>query len=331
MRQLFEAIARLSVDDGFTRFQNETSYDFYQALGEGYSVNDNEVALVQKLVDAANGKSYGPVRLHANMLHGSRSYVEFNYLDKPVPKELGDMAIISVVTSCSKRLFQRMCIIQNKKRSGKSWAIDQEQLFLLKNFPPFAGNKGIFKHCRDVLFRNTSGCLGAFGLLYAPGEMLFASAPLVSELQRGKKSLSISDISVPMGLLSETSRGAELGIPLLLWTCNSGPFPERIIYEFGHLFGFADVYMGKFLGNCAFSRDVHDWTRNWTQLNIGEITFAYDRVTNVPVDAFANALMQSAGFGEMFDIPASDQFRDVHFAHQMAVFVMQFDLSEFIG
>lgn len=330
MRRLFEAIARLSVDDDFTRFQNDSSHDFYQALGQGYSCNDNEVALVQRLVDAANGKAYGPVQLHANMLHGTRSYVEFNYMGKPVTKELGDMAIISVVTRGSERLFQRLCIIQNKKTNGKSWSIDQEQLFLLKNFPPFSGDKGIFKHCRDVLFRNSSGCLGAFGLLNSPGEMLFLSAPLLSELQGGKKSISMSDISVPMDLFNESRNGGGAGIPFL-----SGMHPkewfyflEKTVHNYVSPFGFPGVFGCRFLGDCRFSRDIHDWTRNWTQLNIGEITYAYDTVTNVSVDAFANALMQSAGFGEMFDIPSSKQFGEVHFEHQMAVFAMRFDVSE---
>ncbi len=336
MRRLFEAIARLSADDGFTRFQNESSHDFYQALGQGYSCNDNEVALVQRLVDAANGKLYGPIQLHANMLHGSRSYVEFNYMDKPVTKELGDMAIISIVTKGSERLFQRLCIIQNKKTNGKSWSIDQEQLFLLKNFPPFSGNKGIFKHCRDVLFRNSSGCLGAFGLMNSPGEMLFASAPLVAELQCGKKSLSMSDISIPMDLLNESRNCSAVHFPFLPgmhrmhpeeWFC----FLEDIAHNFGALFGGAGIFGTRFLGACRFSRDVHDWTRNWTQLNVGEITYAYDTVTNAPVDAFANALMQSAGFADVFDIPPSNQFAEMHFEHQMAVFAMRFDVSDFEG
>jgi len=84
MRQLFKVIYKLKCDNKFSRFQKSLSYDLYKKLGEGYSRNDNEVALVQKLVDAVNGKSYGPISLHAKMLHGSRSYVEFNYLDKPV-------------------------------------------------------------------------------------------------------------------------------------------------------------------------------------------------------------------------------------------------------
>jgi len=334
MRQLYHAIANLCEDDGFARFQSEIVHDFYQSLGQGYSSNDNEVALVQRLVDAANGKSYSPMKMHANMLHGPRSYVEFNYRDKPVTKELGDMAIISVITRSGERLFQRMCIIQNKKANGKSWNIDQEQLFLLKNFPPFTGNKGIFKHCRDVLFRNTSGCLGAFGLLNSPGEMLFASAGLVSELQRGKKSLSASDISIPMDSMNDTHQGGKLELPFLPWMGRLHPREwyclfEEMICEYGHPFFPGSIFGATFLGNARFSRDIHDWVRNWTQLNVGEITYANGTVANAAVDAFANALMRSAGFGEMFSIPANEQFGDIHLENQMAVFAMQFDVSEF--
>src|SRR5258708_1516599 len=115
MRRLFERIGALCSDDHFFAFQNSVVQDFYHSLGQGYGRGDNEVSLVKRLVDVANGKCYGPLKLSAKMLHGPRSYVEFSYLDKPVTKELGDMAVISVVTSGGSRLLQKTCIIQNKK------------------------------------------------------------------------------------------------------------------------------------------------------------------------------------------------------------------------
>lgn len=130
MRRLFSQVHKLRRDDGFVSFQNDVVHEFYDTLGRGFSKNENEVALVERLVDATKGKTYGPISLHGSMLHGSRSYVEFNYRDQPVTKELGDMAIITLVTSGSERLFQRLTIVQNKKTSSKSWGLDQEQLWL---------------------------------------------------------------------------------------------------------------------------------------------------------------------------------------------------------
>jgi hypothetical protein len=129
MRRLWRKIADLSKDNSFLRFQNSLSFDLYKSLSKGYSVNSNEIGLVKDLVDVANGKSYGSLKLYANMLHGSKSYVEFNHRDIPVTRELGDMAIISLVTYDEERLLQKLCIIQNKKASGNSWDLDLEQLY----------------------------------------------------------------------------------------------------------------------------------------------------------------------------------------------------------
>lgn len=187
MMRLFRKIIELAEDDGFASFQNKIVGNFYKSLDTGYKSNYNEVKLVEELVKAANGQRYGPISLFAKMLHGPRSYVKFNYLNQLVTKELGDMVVITLVTYNDKRLLQRICIIQNKKASNNKWRIDVEQLFLLKNFPPFSGEQGIFCGYKDFTLRNSSGCLGAFGLLDAPGEMIFVAAPLVSDFLRGKK------------------------------------------------------------------------------------------------------------------------------------------------
>ena len=41
------------------------------------------------------------------------------------------------------------------------------------------------------------------------------------------------------------------------------------------------------------------------------------------------SVMQSAGFEEMFAFPSDEHFGNVRFEHQMGVFAMQFDVSEF--
>lgn len=98
MRRLFRRVMDLSSDNGFLDFQNDLSQRIYDALSQGYSVNGNEVPLVKRVVEAMNGHSYDGINIHSSFIHGSRSYIEFNYMDKPVTKELGDMVVFTVVT-----------------------------------------------------------------------------------------------------------------------------------------------------------------------------------------------------------------------------------------
>ena len=98
MERLFRLFSRLLRDDAFRRFQCDVADSAYEQLSRGYLASEDEVALVGRLVQAINGKSYGPlIQLHADKIHGGHSYVEFKHQDKPVTKELGDMASITLV------------------------------------------------------------------------------------------------------------------------------------------------------------------------------------------------------------------------------------------
>jgi len=331
MRQLLQTLTSLATDTAFATFQNELAHCGYAALGQGYVASDNEVALVTRLVNALTQKGHGPIRLSAKKIHGSRSYVEFNYMDKPVTKELGDMAILTVATRGRQRLFQRLCIIQNKKQSSGGWAVDLEQLYLLKNFPTFTGNKGMFKNCGDLVFRNTTGCLGAFGLLQPPGEMIMASAPLVTECLRGKNTLAPSDLSFPGDHQRDLAAPfAGWAFPGLLRHFHPKDFMfllEELWHDSGLPLGLTTGQGMPFLGNLVFMRDMHDFIRGWTQLNLGEVTFAFGETTNPHVEAFANFLARSAGFNEMFDIPADDLFASAEFDNEMGIFLMHLNVE----
>jgi len=330
MRDLIRAVTQLAADHEFTAFQNDLVRHAYQALGQGYSSNENEVQLVTGLVKSLRGNSHGPLSVFADKIHGTASWVEFDYMDKPTTKELGDMAVITTVTRQRERLFQRLCVIQNKKRGPTGWAVDQEQLYLLKNFPPFAGNKGIFKNCRDVAFRNESGCLGAYGLLHARGEMVFASGPLVAELLRGRKSLPESDVALVEATIGPFSHQVGGAFPFGGPSCRIHPrewfhLCEMFAHEFGWPFLFGHG-VGRWLGNAVFGRDLYDFVRLWTQLNIGEVTYAFGEVANAPVDAFANVLLRRIGLGDVFDMP-SDQFAELEFESEMGILALHFDVG----
>jgi len=321
-------------DEGFLRFQNDLALDIYDGLGQGFSSNQNEVSLVTKLCEITDGKSYGPLSIRAEKIHGSRSYVEFNYRDKPVTKELGDMAIITIVSRGRERLFQKLCIIQNKKGSPTGirnicWDIDLEQLYLLKNFPKLSGNKGILNHCRDVSFRNTSGCLGAFGLMHDPGDMIFIAAPLLTELMRGRKSLNTSDISVVGNNCNANQQGG-MGFPFFghIHPKELFMFYEEFWHHFRGSWPFAGGGAMSFLDNVSFTRDIYDFVRSWTQVNIGETSFSFGEVTNAVVDGFSNALLRQIGFGENMDLPVNRNFAEFRWEGEMGIAVTHIDVEK---
>jgi len=330
MQRFFDVALRLWQDTGFLNFQNEIIHAAYESLGQAYAASENEVAIVTRLVNSVNGKSYDKVQISANKIHGSRSYVEFNFRDKPTTKELGDMAAISLVTAGKTRLLQRVCIIQNKKVKDRKWGLDPEQLFLLKNFPPFTGNRGIFRGMHDLVFPNRSGCLGAFGLISEPGEMMFMSAPVVAEFLRDRASLPACDIGLstsvqqsgwqsfhPSGCLPFPPFDPdELYFILREALHRIGPFPWRG-------FGF-DL---PFLGNVNYGRDIYDFVRAWTQMNIGEFTCWNGAIINAEVDAFANHLIHSAGLGRGIDFPTDSRYVERKFEGDMAVLLLRVNVE----
>lgn len=330
MDGLLEAALELNRDQKFQRFQAEVVQAAYGALSHGYAAGDNEVQLVKGLTAALKDNNYNKLHIYTDMIHGSRSYVEFNYRDKPTTKELGDMAIITLVTAGPQRLFQRLCIIQNKKAKDNKWGIDREQLFLLKNFPPFSGNRGIFRGKKEVLFRNDSGCLGAFGLLSEPGEMLFVSAPILAELLSGKNSLDAADICMTVNYNISNHDIGTWVLPFLM----HGYHPkelfymlDKLYYRHGHCCWMTKGANSSFLGNVVFGRDLYDLIRAWTQMSVGEITYLGGGVNNVVADSFANQLVMHAGLGSKIELPRKDDNIEHKFEGSMGVFILHMDIK----
>ena len=186
MHKLIENHISLLQDPNFLRFRNELSRDVYEALGRGYAGSDNEVGLVTKMVEAINGKRYKNINIVSQKIHGAKSYVQFGYRGSPVVKELGDMLVISVVSKGRKRLLQKLCIIQNKVLRKGITKIDEEQIFLLKNFPPFSATQGIYVGQSDVMMFNHSKCLGAYMFFDWPGEASYLTAKYLFQVLGGK-------------------------------------------------------------------------------------------------------------------------------------------------
>jgi len=332
MIQVLERILALSTDDGFLHFQHALSRRIYTALGHGYAGAENELSLIERMVDAVNGQSYRGVRVLATIIHGPRSCVKFDFMGKPVTKEVGDMTVVTLVTDGGIRLVQKACLIQSKKERNGHWRIDEEQLYLLKNFPPLSEGKGLFKGCQGLTFRNLSGCLGCYGLLLSPGEMILASAPALTEMLRGKKSLSHADIGVAPGGTGAGWSGLEQPMPW--WPGFPCRPPTKVYmalqelvsrYEYPML---ARLLLNGFLGCSPFSRDIHDFTRNWTQLNLGEPTAVLGWIPNLAADAFSSFVLRSAGFKDLdVELPTHNLFGDREAEGHTAVMLMHMDIS----
>ncbi|MBF0541827.1 MAG: hypothetical protein HQK91_10310 [Nitrospirae bacterium] len=323
MYRIFSKYYKLMKDINFRKFQNDLSQKIYDSLAQGYSSKDNEVTMVERLVDVIHGSNFKGFNFYSNKIHGSRSYVEFNYRDKPITKEMSDMIIISIASFKKERIYQKISFVQNKMDNNNKWKIDEEQLFLLKNFPNFTGDKGIFKSFRndEIIFFNHSKGLGLFGLFMNPGEMILISAPLVTELQKNKV-LSLDDIRI----IESTSNpsGHNFMLPFMA--------DPHFIDDFLHFHFKNDLFplmfngMTHFLNNSIFSRDIYDFVRNWTQFNIGEPTYVFGNVINSDLDMFCNHLLRDIGVGEFVNLPSYNIEYKSH--NNIAVMAMLFDLGE---
>ncbi|MFZ6032022.1 MULTISPECIES: hypothetical protein [Melioribacter] len=276
------------------------------------------------MTNELNNKNFGNfIHIRAYKIHRAKSYVEFSYRDKPTTRELGDLIVISIVSDKKKRLLQKTSIIQNKKEKDMTWDIDQEQLFLLKNFPTISSSKGIFKTIRrDLDFINMSNSLGSYGLFHSPGDMIYASAVVIASLYK-KNKINYDDFENIESYLSNS---------------NTNPFGhnlfhiEDIIYffekyyrrfAFPWLFGSHNNF---FLGHCHFTRDISDFIKNLTYFNIGEYSYVNGTIIDEHLDNFSNTVLRTIGFQEFIDIDAGNE-REINNDIDIQIIVTHMDVG----
>ncbi|MEO5371077.1 MAG: hypothetical protein H7833_13485 [Magnetococcus sp. DMHC-1] len=291
MFDLIEQFIELDRDEDFAKFQKDVADSFYNGLVGCYKENGNELKMVDAMVGSLNGKKYKNIRLITNRIHGSTSLVTFDYYGRKVTREAGDTVIIQAITRKWKIIFNKLCIIQNKRdrMDDGVWSIELEQLYFLKNFPKFTG-QGIFSGMSEIVLTNRSGCLGAYGLFQSPGDMLLMSASLVEESRKGKAKLSIENISVPCASCSHPSHFVDSEYYLREIAFGGRLSPWHIIGENG------------FLGCKRFSRNIHDFVRDITHISIGEPVYAFGEVLNTFGYEVSLGLMREIGAGEYINI-----------------------------
>lgn len=301
--EIVERYRALRSDPGFLRFQHGAIADAYDQLAQGYSQAEGEVAMVTRLGETLGGRSYKGLRLHFKKIHGSKSYVSFTFRDKPTTKELGDLAMITVVSNRRRRLLQKLCIVQNKVLRADKAEIDPEQLFLLKNFPLFSGSRGLFRGATDVMFLNREKCLGAYGFFVNPGEMLHINAGVLSDALAGSTVFSRSGTGGwANGDPEHNEHGQPSPFPLAWWE------HPAVYEEFVHrwLRRGLPLPFGSDCAPFASSRrtrhDLHDFVRAWADLRVGELVYSVDRAVDLDAEKFSTAILRQIGFGEHVDL-----------------------------
>jgi hypothetical protein len=327
MNRLLRHYWDLTADPDFLRFQHKLISEVYDQLGQGYALGEGEVSLVTRTADTLSRKSFNGLKLHCEKIHGTKSYVSFAFRDKPTKKELGDLILISVVSDGRKRLLQKLCIVQSKViRDGKTH-IDLGQLFLLKNFSPFSGSRGLFRGERDVMFLNRQQCLGAYAFFDSPGDLIFVNAGILSNAIAGSATFYRTMLASSQHG-SDSSEGesifGSLGLPAFI-----DPMIMEEIFHFWNKRRFPIPFQGAFFPFSSSRRtlhDLHDVIRAWTSLRLGELVYAFDQRQDVEADQFASTVLRSIGFGERLDL--GDESSEGEFNSPATVMVAHLDIGE---
>lgn len=252
MSNFVQALIAETQNPNFLLWQNQIATEAKASLQTSRSIGEKEVATVTRLCNTINSKAFNSISLYSNKIHGKASYVSF--LDESNTKnvrELSDMVVLSLITEGGRVLYARMAFIQNKMEDKpKEWDIQQDQLYLLTNFPTFDGVSGIFGKMKNVALPDSFGQLGNYGLFCSPCDMVFANASVITSVQKGKV--------VEFDAIKKIAAKTQYDLP-----------------NWGHVLYYLHKYCyGKralpIFGTCSIALNMHQFIRNWTQFNIGE-------------------------------------------------------------
>jgi hypothetical protein len=305
----------------FRKFQNTLSKEIYESLGTSYSNSDGEVKMVTEMCNTIDGKTFEKFKFYSKKIHGTRSFVEFHNQDKPTTKELADMVVISVATKNKEIVYEKTAFIQNKKEdTANNWKIDQDQLYLLHNFPTFKGKKGIFRtnYKDEVVFLNQSETLGNYGLFQQPGEMVLINALTVFRLQQGDK-ISLSDIHKFTSNNTNSNNGFQF--PFI-----DHHFLDEMLYRyFKHFPKYGLPFSNlPFLNNSFSSFNIYEFIRNWTFFNIGEVVSAYGNIVDKDLSEFNKILLKEAGLSEFINL----NIDNIGFESNLTILVAHLNLDD---
>lgn len=159
---------------------------------------------------------------------------------------------------------------------------------------------------------------------------MFIAAPEFAELLRDRGSLTASEIGLPSFVPHDGGQPSFIGGPLDMLPFDSKEW-HMIMHEFFHRFGpfprRGFGYALPFLENVHYGRDMYDFVRAWTQVNLGEFTFLDGVIINPEADGFANHLISSAGLGRGVVFPPGDRNVERKFEGGMTVLLLRYDVE----
>ena len=246
----------------FLKWQNELAECVYRSLRDSYAGKYNEEKMVGELCDSMAKEPYENMHIYSEKIHGSTSRVDFSVRGKKASTELADMVLLSLITNSQELVYAKLAFVQNKKGAKRlkqpTWGIDSDQLFLLHNFPTFKGSTGIFNNepfkGQEIVFPNTTGSLGNYGLFEPGGEMIVAIASEISAKLKGSTVKYSSLAGDSSKYIARPMSAFPLGVGDAIILSKPGyTSPEH-----------------PFLQNVSLSMNAYDFVRNFTLFNIGE-------------------------------------------------------------
>jgi len=198
-------------------------------------------------------------------IHGNHHrQVEYKYLNGTRNAEMGDLLLNILVYFEGQRCFEKATFVQFKKSKGDEWkwalptdhavdATDANQLYLLSRFPPLRGRTDALFQRRNFLFvPNHSECLGSYGLIHKPGDLIFISAPRLEACASSQDATTLHSMR-HLKTNAATS-----------WS-----------YMFGKT-----IPEGSILGNIQYAQNAYDLIDKYLRLSIGESVVSDNGLNN---------------------------------------------------
>ncbi len=212
-------------------------------------------------------------------IHGTKSWVEFEYYGKKSQRELGDIIFILSVIYNGRKFFEKMTINQVKKSTTMSWNFgnnsSKEQLYLLSRFPTFRGVNRSLIPMKNYNLANKSGCLGTHGLLYYPGDFALISSKELEVILSRKNKLQLDNL---VERIEPNTVCSCFPCCHLLYDID---FEEcfYVLYKYHHYYPkysrhIPFIYNMPILGSRCISYNVYDFSNKFLVGHIGELIYA---------------------------------------------------------
>ncbi len=266
------------------KFAHSLILGIHEGYQKGY-YEPNIVGLIESIVNSIGSfeTKYRDMEISTKsiFIHGNKSQVEFEYYDKKTQRELGDIIFILSIVYKGRKYFEKMTINQVKKSNRADWNLSsdsaKEQLYLLSRFPKFRGvNKSLIP-IKEYNLPNYSGCLGSYGLLYYPGDFVFASSNMLDIILKNKTRLKLEDLLLYGGKEYYLNLRSRM-FPWDICECPECLYILRELYHFLKDYRYPKFYplmcWSPVLGNSCMAYNSYEFSDKYLRGCIGEMIYA---------------------------------------------------------